>query len=120
VFWHPVGRTGHVVHSSASGARNIDVLYFMLRWDRIRIHKKRAGTRYTELMFVHLVGSGGHIAFWYVWDTEVDALFFMLKWDRFGFHKKSAGTPYAKLVFLHSVGSAGHVVHSRVSGVVKH
>jgi hypothetical protein len=31
VFLHPMGSAGHVVHSSASGARNIDALIFKLR-----------------------------------------------------------------------------------------
>jgi hypothetical protein len=29
-FLHPVGSAGHVVHSSASGARNVDALIFKL------------------------------------------------------------------------------------------
>jgi hypothetical protein len=29
-FVHPVGSAGHIVHSGASRARNIDALFFML------------------------------------------------------------------------------------------
>jgi hypothetical protein len=31
-FLHPVGSTGHIVHPSASEARNDIALFFMLRW----------------------------------------------------------------------------------------
>jgi hypothetical protein len=37
---HPVGSAGHVVHSGASMARNIEALFFMLGWDQYRFHKK--------------------------------------------------------------------------------
>jgi hypothetical protein len=50
VFLHLVGSAGHVVHSGASGARKIDTLFFMLVWDWYRYHKKRARTRYAELV----------------------------------------------------------------------
>jgi hypothetical protein len=30
LFSHPVGTTGHVVHSGAFGAQNVDTLLFML------------------------------------------------------------------------------------------
>jgi hypothetical protein len=42
---------GHVVHSGASGPRNIDALFFLLRWDRSGFQKKFAGTSYAELVF---------------------------------------------------------------------
>jgi hypothetical protein len=50
-----------VVHSSASGSRNIDALFFMLGWDWYRIYKTRSGTRYAELVLLHSMGSAGHI-----------------------------------------------------------
>jgi hypothetical protein len=33
----------------------------MLMWDRYRFDKKRVGACYAELLFLHLVGSDGHM-----------------------------------------------------------
>jgi hypothetical protein len=63
VFLHPVGSVGPVVHSSASGARNGDALFFKLRWDRYGYDKKRARTRYAELVFLHPMESVGHVVY---------------------------------------------------------
>jgi hypothetical protein len=61
VFLHPVGSTGHVVHSGTSRLHNVDALFVMLGWDRYGLNKKHDGTRYTKLMFLHSVGSVGHV-----------------------------------------------------------
>jgi hypothetical protein len=61
VFLHPVGSAGHVVHSSTSGAQNVDALFFMLGWAQCSFHKKPVGTCYTDLVFFHLIGSAGHV-----------------------------------------------------------
>jgi hypothetical protein len=33
----------------------------MLEWALCGFHKKRSGTRFAELVFLHLVGSVGHV-----------------------------------------------------------
>jgi hypothetical protein len=50
LFLHSVGYFGHVQDSGVSGARHIDALFFMLMWDRYRIHKKHVETRDAEPM----------------------------------------------------------------------
>jgi hypothetical protein len=71
------------VHSGASDVQNVDALFFMLGWDRYGFHKMCVGTRYAELVFLHLVGYLGHILHSDPFGAQnVDALFFMLGWDR--------------------------------------
>jgi hypothetical protein len=49
------------VHSSLSGLRNGDALFFMLGWDRYGFDKKLVGTHYAKIVFLHPVGSAGHV-----------------------------------------------------------
>jgi hypothetical protein len=47
--------------SSASGPHNIDTQLFIVGWDWYGLHKKHVGTRYSKLVFLHPVGSAGHV-----------------------------------------------------------
>jgi hypothetical protein len=60
----------------------------MVRWDPYRFNKKYAGTRYAELVFLHPVGSTGHIVYSSASRARnVDALFFVDGWDRYRYDK---------------------------------
>jgi hypothetical protein len=61
MFLHLVESAGHVVHYSASAARNIDALFVILGWDQYGFHKKHTGTRYVEFVFLHPVGTAHHV-----------------------------------------------------------
>jgi hypothetical protein len=61
MFLHPVESMGNVVHSDASGARNIDTLFLLLERDRYEFKKQSDGTEYDKLVFLHLVGSMGDV-----------------------------------------------------------
>jgi hypothetical protein len=89
----------------------------MLGWHQYGFDNKCAKKCYTELVFLHLMVSVGHITHFRASRVQnIEALFFMLRWDWYRFYKKSTRTRYAELVFLHPVGYAGHVVHSGVFG----
>jgi hypothetical protein len=61
VSLQPMGSACHVVHSSESGVRNVDILFFMLVWALCGFNKKHVGTHYGELVFLHSLGSVGHV-----------------------------------------------------------
>jgi hypothetical protein len=88
----------------------------MLGWDWYRFDKKCVGICYAELVFLHPVGSVGHVVFFGASRARNVDAHFSCSGGRCGFLRKRDGTRYAEPVFLHLVGSAGKVVDSGASG----
>jgi hypothetical protein len=94
-FFAPCGSVGHSAFwyvlgwEISGGTRYARHVFFMLRWERYRLHKKHVGTRYAEPVFLHPVGFTVHVMHSGVSVAQnIDALFFILRWDECGFHKK--------------------------------
>jgi hypothetical protein len=89
----------------------------MVMWALCGFHKKCYGTRYAELVLLHLVWYAGHIVCSGAFGAwNIDALYLMLMWARCGSHKKWAETHHAELVFLHPLQYVGHVARSATYG----
>ena len=83
VFLHPELSTGHVVDFGASGARNVNALFFKLRMARGGCHKNRTGTHSAELVFLHPERSTGHVVHSLASGAQnVNALFSIVGWTR--------------------------------------
>jgi hypothetical protein len=99
-------------------AQNIDALFFMILWARCGSNKKRPGTRYTKLVFLHHVRFVSHVVHS---DTpgvrNVDVPFFMLGWAWCESHIKRIMTQYAELVFFYLMQYVRHTVHFDASKV---
>jgi hypothetical protein len=99
VFWDMVESTGHVVHSSASGLRNIDALYFMLEWAWCGSKKSVSLHLTPDLCFSSDEICGSHRGFRGVRPRNINAVFFMLGWPRCGFQKNAPGHVMLNLCF---------------------
>jgi hypothetical protein len=72
----------------------------MLGWDRCSFHKKPVRTRYAQLVFLHLVGSAGHVVHSSGSGAQTfDAPFFILGWAQCGSIKSILGHVMPNLCF---------------------
>jgi hypothetical protein len=84
--------------------QNVDVLFFMLGWDRYRFDKKDTETHYAELVCLHPMGSLSRVVHSGASKVQnIKTQFFMLGWAWCGFHKKRTGTCYTELMFWNTV-----------------
>jgi hypothetical protein len=107
VFLYPVGSAGHIVHSGAFGARNVDALFFTPGWDRYGFNKKAPWQRTLYFCFC-IRWDPGHI----VHSTtsgvrNVITLFFILGSDRYRFYKKARRDALRRSCIFTSVGICG-------------
>jgi hypothetical protein len=99
---------GHVVHFGASGKQNVIALFFKLGWDQYGFNKKRAETRYAELVFSYPVGSVGHVLHSGApGKRNMIALFYKLEWDWYGFKKKACWDTLRRTSVFASGGICG-------------
>jgi hypothetical protein len=81
----------------------------MLWWAQCSFYKKRVGTRYAKIVFLHLVGSAGHIVHSGARGApNVGALFSCWGGPGTVSIKIAPGDVTPTLCFLHLVGSTGH------------
>jgi hypothetical protein len=97
-----------------SGCQASTHCFSYLGWDQDGYDKKCPEISYAEVVFLHPVGSVGHIV--HSGARNFDALFFILRWDRYESDKMRVRTSYIEIDLLHPVGYAGHVVHYCASG----
>jgi hypothetical protein len=105
VFLHAGGSAGPVVHFDVSRERNVDALFFILRWDRYGFHKKLIATHYAELVFLHPVGSVGHVVHPVRPGRETSIYYFSYSdGTSTDSTKSTSGHIMSNLCFLHPVG----------------
>jgi hypothetical protein len=78
--------------------------------------KKRAGTRYAKIVFLHPVRSAGHVVHAGASRARnIDAPFSCSRWPGAVSTKSTLGHVTLNFCFLHLVSSVGHVVHFGMS-----
>jgi hypothetical protein len=111
------------VHSSTSWAGKYpvghvtpDMCFFMLRWERYRLHKKHVGTRYAEPVFFSSGGIyGSRNAFWCVRGTKHQRTIFHTPVGRVRFPKKVSQETLRRICVFASSRTCGSL-HEKPSG----